>query len=72
VRPGHESLDPFRDGAKRISIGFRELPGVLEIVEKEEIGGLYERINHNHARLSCLKDWIKLTGATSRRSRLQI
>src|SRR5262249_36860603 len=40
VRPGHETVDPTRDGEKPIQIAIRELPGlacVVEIVEKIEI-----------------------------------
>jgi hypothetical protein len=43
VRPGHESLDPVCDRAKRGEIAMRELPRlacVVEILEKREIGGL--------------------------------
>jgi hypothetical protein len=44
VRPGDEGLDPVCDGVKRIEIAFRELrrpADVIEVLEQEEIGGLY-------------------------------
>ena len=63
VRLDHEGLDPVGDGSKRFEVASRKLArpaDVLEILEKEEIGGRCRRCRHqrsepNAARISSEK-----------------